>query len=159
DVLEPGLRKIADDESGLAGEAAPSDAPLFSDEPAAPAPARPRSIIERIRTPNALGSGPLLVSPDGPALLVVAELTTDLLSSRNGPTIAKVEALVGELRRGPKTPPGLELAVTGSAVIGRDRTLAQLQSARATELLTVLLVIGLLVAIYRAPLLAVIPLA
>src|SRR5262249_53011727 len=75
DVLEPGLRKIAEAEGGLAGEAAPSDEPLFGDEPAAPAPARPRSIITRIQTPNALGSGPLLVSPDGRALLVVVDLT------------------------------------------------------------------------------------
>ncbi len=159
DVLEPELRKIAEAEGGLAGQLVPSDEPLFGDELAAPAPEPPRSIIARIRTPNALGSGPLLVSPDGQALLVVLELTTDFLSRRNRPTIAKVEELVRDLRRREQTPPGIELAVTGSAVIGRDRTRAQLESARATELLTVLLVVGLLVAIYRAPLPALIPLA
>jgi uncharacterized membrane protein YdfJ with MMPL/SSD domain len=53
DVLEPGLRQIADDEGGLA--AADTDEPLFADEGM---PAQPRrSIIARIRTPNAPGAG------------------------------------------------------------------------------------------------------
>src|SRR5262249_54716515 len=55
-------------------------------------------------------------------------------------------------------PPGDTTYLTGSAVVGRDHTQAQLQSARATEFWTVLLVIALLVLIYRAPLLAAIPL-
>src|SRR5581483_10844341 len=49
--------------------------------------------------------------------------------------------------------------VTGSAVMGRDHSLAQLQAVRDTGLLTVVLVVGLLIVIYRAPLLALIPLA
>ncbi|TMQ30740.1 MAG: hypothetical protein E6K70_23720, partial [Planctomycetota bacterium] len=44
-------------------------------------------------------------------------------------------------------------------VVGRDHTRAQRDSARATEVLTIILVIALLVIIYRAPLLALIPLA
>jgi RND superfamily putative drug exporter len=160
DVLEPRLRNIADAEGGLASEAAPSDEPLFGDEaPAAPKKPKPKSIILRIRTPNAPGSGALLVSPDGQALLVVVELTTDFLSKINWPTITKIEDLVRELRQQQQLPPGVDIAVTGSAVIGRDRNLAQLQSARATETLTVVLVIVLLILIYRAPLLAIIPLA
>jgi RND superfamily putative drug exporter len=160
DVLEPGLRRLADEEGGLAAQPAPSDEPLFGDDssPAPPKPTR-RSILARIRTPNAPGSGALLISPDRRALLVVVELTTELLSSRNWPVIDKVEGLVRDLRDGGRLPPGSDVTVTGSAVIGRDHTRAQLQSARATELLTVALVIGLLVLIYRAPLLALIPLA
>jgi RND superfamily putative drug exporter len=92
-------------------------------------------------------------------LLVVVELTTEFLSTDNWPTLTKIEDLVGDLRRPGKVPPGLEVALTGSAVIGRDHTLAQLHSIRATGLLTVVMVIGLLVVIYRAPLLALIPLA
>src|SRR5262249_14096823 len=61
--------------------------------------------------------------------------------------------------RSDRVPAGFNIAVTGSAVVGRDHTLAQLRSARATELLTVVLVVVLLVLIYRAPLLALIPLA
>src|SRR5262249_3903020 len=152
-------RNFAEAEGGLAFEIKPSEDPLFSteDKPSAP-PAR-RSIIAQIRTPNAPGSGALLVSPDRQALLVVVQLTTEFLTDRNWPTIAKIEELVHRLGQQNKIPPGLQIALTGSAVIGRDHTLAQLESARATSTLTVVLVVVLLVLIYRAPLLALIPLA
>ncbi len=161
DVLEPGLRQIAESEGGLAFEAKATDDPLFSDEgDAKPSESsQPRSIIARIRTPNAPGVGGLLVSPDEKAMLVVVELTTEFLSDRNWPTIAKVEALIARLRDEGKVPQGLDIALTGSAVIGRDHSRAQLESVRATGILTVVLVVILLVLIYRAPLLALIPLA
>jgi RND superfamily putative drug exporter len=160
DVLEPGLRKIAESEGGLASAPAPSEEPLFAtDEPAkAPAPPAKHSIIDRIRTPNAPGTGAFLISPDHRALLVVVELTTEFLSDANWPAITKIENLMHELRESGKLPDGLEMAITGSAVIGRDHNVAQLQSVRATETLTVVLVIVLLLLIYRAPLLAIIPL-
>jgi putative drug exporter of the RND superfamily len=162
DVLEPGLRRIADDQGGLVSQAAPSeDERLFDDEPAPPPQPRPqteRSIMYRIRTPNAPGAGALLVSPDHKALLVVIELTTEFTSHANWPTITRVEDLVGDLKQQGKLPEGLDIAVTGSAVIGRDHSLAELRSARATGLLTVVLVVVLLIVIYRAPLLALIPL-
>jgi RND superfamily putative drug exporter len=157
DVLESGLRQIAEDEGGLASELLPAE-PLFPDEAAPAPPDRPRSIIARIRTPNAPGSGALLTSQDGQAGLVAVELTTDFLSTRNWPTIAKVENLIQQLQQQGRVPPGLDLFVTGSAVLGRDRAQAQLSSARATEVWTVVLVVALLVLIYRAPLLALIPL-
>jgi RND superfamily putative drug exporter len=159
EVLDPGLRKIAEAEGGLASEPAPSEEPLFADDKAAPVKPANRSIMARIHTPNAPGFGALLVSPDRQVLLVVIELTTSFLEHNNWPTLAKVEDLVEGLRMQGKLPPGLDIAVTGSAAIGRDHSLAQLQSVHATERLTVLLVIVLLILIYRAPLLALIPLA
>jgi RND superfamily putative drug exporter len=159
DDLEPGLRKIANAEGGLGSEPAPSQEPLFSTEPAPPPKPVRRSIMWRIRTPNAPGAGALLVSPDQRALLVVVELTTEFLSTDNWQTIDSISDLVGRLRQEGKVPPGVAISMTGSAVIGRDHTVAQLQSVRATEFLTILLVIVLLVLIYRAPLLALIPLA
>jgi RND superfamily putative drug exporter len=159
DILEPGLRKIAEDEGGLAGELAPSDEPLFSSQPQENRPAKPKSIIARIRTPNAPVTGALLVSEDGKAMLVVVELTTEFHSRRNWPTLDKIEELVTRLGQEGKTPPQLDISVTGSAVMGRDHTQAQLQSAKDTERLTILLVVVLLIVIYRSPLLALIPLA
>ena len=158
DVLEPGLREIAKSEGGLAAEPAPSDEPLFGGEPEQLAPSGKQPIIARIRTPNAPGVGGLLVSPDGQALLVVVELTTEFLATRNWPIIDKIDGLVSDLRTQGRLPTGIEIALTGSAPIGRDHALAQFRSARATELLTVVLVVALLVLIYRAPLLAAIPL-
>jgi RND superfamily putative drug exporter len=159
DQLEPGLRKIADADGGLASQPTVTDEPLFGDEPAPPPKPAKRSIMARIRTPNAPGTGALLISADRQVLLVVVELTTEFLSKDNWPTITKVKHLIQELEQGGKVPPGLELVLTGSAVIGRDNSLAQLQSSRAIGILTVVLVVGLLIVIYRAPLLALIPLA
>lgn len=166
DTLEAALRQIAKDEGGLAGEPVASDQPLFADEspfskesaPEKPKEPSRRSIIARVRTPSSPAGGAFLVSQDGKALLVVVELTNDFLARENHPTIAKVEGLVRDLQQQGKVPKGLNLSVTGSAVIGRDHTVAELQSVRATQIFTFVLVIGLLAVIYRAPLVALIPL-
>jgi RND superfamily putative drug exporter len=157
DVLEPGLRQIAKEEGGLASETRPLEEPPDLNE-IGPEPTRPKSIIYRVRTPNAPGTGALLVSADEKALLVVIDLTTEFLSARNWPIIDKINHLIHELQRQGRVPPGLDISMTGSAVVGRDHTWAELQSTRDTELLTVILVVILLVIIYQAPLLALIPL-
>ncbi|HEX6984167.1 MAG TPA: MMPL family transporter, partial [Planctomycetaceae bacterium] len=106
--------------------------------------------------------GPLLDSEDGQATLVRISLTTEYVEKRNGPLIDAVQDLIdparGELRREGLIPPGLDLYLSGPAVVGKDMREAAVNSARATELATVLLVVGLLVLIYRAPVLALIPL-
>jgi putative drug exporter of the RND superfamily len=104
-VLEPGLRAIAAAEGGLADQPPSEDEPLFPDDTAPAPPPQQRSIIARIRTPNAPGTGTLLVSEDERVLLVVVELTTEFLSSRNWPIIARIEGLVDDLRRQGKFPP------------------------------------------------------
>ncbi|MDQ3331522.1 MAG: MMPL family transporter [Planctomycetota bacterium] len=106
--------------------------------------------------------GPLLNSRDGHATLVRISLTTEYLEKSNAPLIDAVQELIdpdaGELRRDMKIPAGLDLYLSGPAVVGKDMREAALKSASATESATVLLVIGLLLLIYRAPVLAFIPL-
>ena len=157
DELRPGVLKIAEDEGGLAYEIKPGEeGALFGEEK--PAKPQRRSIIGRVRTPNALGAGALQISPDGKELLVVVDLTTNFQARRNWEIIDKINALVKRLTEQGKVPPGLDINLTGSAVIGRDNAVAELESAHNTERLTVILVVVLLVVIYRAPLLALIPL-
>src|SRR5207247_240608 len=133
--------------------------PLFSADSGTERPPERRSIIARIRSPATPGSGALLVSPDGRAMLVVLETMPEFLSSETWPTIDRVSSLIADLREQGKVPEGMRIELTGSAVIGRDHARAELDSVRATEWLTVAMVIGLLIVIYRAPLLAIIPLA
>ncbi|MFN0052981.1 MAG: MMPL family transporter [Planctomycetales bacterium] len=110
--------------------------------------------------------GPLLDSQDGEATLVILPLKSEFLEWSNKPIIERVEKLLRvELREelDPQTqasviPPGLDLAMSGSATVGRDMLVATDESGKKTELWTTILVILLLAVIYRSFFLAIIPL-
>jgi RND superfamily putative drug exporter len=103
--------------------------------------------------------GKLLVSDDQEASLVIMPLRSEFLEYNNIPIIDRIEKLLyNELRNESLVPTGLDLAMSGSATVGRDMLVAARESSRATEKWTIILVILLLVAIYRSPLLALIPL-
>lgn len=150
--LRERLLQIAEQQGGLAK--APDEG---SDKPAAAA--SHQSSISDIRTFRDQTMGRLLRSQDGKATLVLVELTTDFLDSHNQITVKAIEDLLfsdQEFRS--HIPPGLDLSLSGEATVGRDMQVAAKNSAKATEHLTIVLVVVLLVAIYRAPLLALIPL-
>ena len=118
-------------------------------------------IVSQIKTFNDKQIGHLLDSEDGKATLVIMELRTEFLERANHPMILEVEDLIASLKTGKGSdgmPPGLDLSISGTATAGRDLRQAADESASATELWTVILVLGLLLAIYRAPGLALIPL-
>ncbi len=102
--------------------------------------------------------GALLVSPDKKATIIFLELTTAFQDQRNIPLIAEIEALIADLRKADKIPAGLEIGVAGSATAGRDLDLAEAASARTIERWTIGIVVLLLLFLYRAPLVAFIPL-
>ena len=114
--------------------------------------------VAAVMTPRDRVVGPLFESADGRAALVVLGLRTEFGEVGNGPLVGAVEGLVDRLRRGGAVPAGLELAVSGTAVVGRDMRDAAHRSGDATHLASLVLVVGLLLAIYRAPLLAAVPL-
>jgi RND superfamily putative drug exporter len=117
------------------------------------------SLVKRIRTPADGTAGALLVSQDKQAALVVVDLDLTFLDSRGWPWVSHVEDLVQRLSQAGQVPPGLTINVTGSATAGRDLTRAESQSVRAIEVWTIIAVITLLILLYRAPLVALIPLA
>ena len=100
--------------------------------------------------------GKFLVSDDRQASIVNIKLTTDFTDGRNDPIVATVEEVVASVQK--HKPAGLQLEISGTSTVGRDMRRAQRDSSKSTEKWTVLLVLGLLIAIYRAPLLAIIPL-
>ena len=122
--------------------------------------AEKNSIIEKVRDFNDNQVGRLLNSADGKATLIIVELKTEFLDYRNKGTIDRIQKLIdpenGELRK--KVPPGLHLALSGPATVGRDMLVAADESAKSTENWTMALVIVLLLVIYRAPFPAFIPL-
>ena len=154
DVLKPGLEKTLD--KFFQDESEPSSA--ATDENGL----RDKRIVEKI-TCHADGPiGELFNSKDKQATLVEVELTTDFTDGRNDAAIEAVEAYLARIPDQDVSadghPTGLQLDMTGSATVGRDMRRAARESAKATELWTVLLVMFLLIVIYRAPLLAIIPL-
>ncbi len=114
--------------------------------------------VAAVLTPQDRVVGPLFESRDRQAAIVVLGLRTEFGETRNAPLVTAVEELVEALRISGTVPAGLELAVSGTAVVGRDMREATERSGAATHLASLVLVIGLLLAIYRAPLLAAVPL-
>jgi RND superfamily putative drug exporter len=114
--------------------------------------------ISNIRSFRDLGMGNLLVSKDGKAKLIIVELTTEFLDSWNHGPVGEIEKLLEDEEFSKHIPEGLKISLSGEATVGRDMLDAAKNSAKATELLTVVLVLVLLGAIYRAPLMAIIPL-
>lgn len=143
--LRPGLERIAREET-VAEAGGPSRH------------GRHQPLIMRIRTFEDSDAGSLLISQDRKASLVLVDLATDYMVRRNIPVVARVDDLLKRLHREGAVPAGLQAALTGSAVLGRDMMVAESQSAHAIERWTIGLVVVLLLAFYRAPLLAVIPL-
>jgi RND superfamily putative drug exporter len=102
--------------------------------------------------------GPLLTSKNQKATLTILELKTEFLERQNALVVGRIEHLVNDPEVLGQKPYGLSLALSGSATVGRDMLRAEKQSASRTENLTKILVIVLLLSIYRAPLLALVPL-
>ncbi|MBT6156626.1 MAG: MMPL family transporter [Planctomycetaceae bacterium] len=125
------------------------------------------SIIQRVRCFSDKSIGRLLESKDHKASLVRVELSTEFLIKDNREFIRKIETLVGGNEAGELgalhsellRPPGLDLALSGSATVGRDMKVNAEKSASDTHTWTLILLIALLLVIYRAPVLVIIPLA
>ena len=159
DVLKERLQKIANGEYGLletevkAGQAASAGKNGKTEKDS-----RQQPLISRIRAFDNDVVGSLLMSDDRQATLVILEFTTDYATVRNQPAIQAVETTLADLRLHAQIPAGLELHLTGSAVVGRDISRASQESASGTEKWTIVLVVALTLVVYHAPLLAFIPL-
>lgn len=116
------------------------------------------TLFSRVRSSADELVGPLLVSHDGHAVLVLVELKTDFFDLRNRVPLQAIEGVLKELTHANAVPPGVIVSLSGSAAVGRDLNAARIESANVVEIATLLLVVVLLVFIYRAPLPALIPL-
>ncbi|MCA9020064.1 MAG: MMPL family transporter, partial [Planctomycetaceae bacterium] len=146
DTLKPQLENIVEEQGGYATEN------IEQGE------VSKKSNISRIRTYTDKSIGDLLQSEDNKASLVIVELSTEFLDQSNAKTVESIENLLKNDEFKKSIQPGLDITLSGIATVGRDMIRAANQSAEATELWTVLLVIMLLIIIYRAPILALIPL-
>ncbi len=120
--------------------------------------AEPDLRIGGIASYRDLAIGKRLTSADGRCTLIQVSLGAPFLAEQTRVTMDRAE---GRLRRlvagaGPGAP---RLFATGSAGVGRDMNRACADSLDGTTLATVGLVVVILLLVYRAPLLALVPLA
>ncbi|MGD0897556.1 MAG: MMPL family transporter [Thermoguttaceae bacterium] len=119
------------------------------------------SHITAVRTFDEPIIGGKLISPRGPngqAVLVVLQLDTEFMVVANIDIVKQVFNAVDSVRKEQDCPKGLELGVTGSAAIGSDMLLSADESIHNTELWTICLVVLILLLVYRAPGLVIVPL-
>jgi RND superfamily putative drug exporter len=119
-------------------------------------PAEVRSRLT-VRSPGALaimGKANPLRSSDGRATIVSVNLPYSHASTQAVQIVNDIHAALGERAR----PPGLSAAVTGSAAYGRDYIVATERSHDRIVVLTIVVIVVILLAVYRAPLAAIVPL-
>jgi len=148
--IEPGLRMI----QSRTGE---GKEPLPLSESPDRIPEK-NQIIRGVWTFEDARIGPLLRSKDGNSTLVLVELRTEFLNRRNKLVLSRIEDLLKSTEVQAALPAGLEVNLSGAATVGRDMLVAEAESSRQTDHYTKVLVIVLLLAIYRAPLMVLIPL-
>ncbi len=115
--------------------------------------------ILAVHSPGSEVIGKRLVSEDRQAALVVLSSKDEFMATANIRSLAAVNAALDEARAAVNFPAGLTMGVTGSAAIGGDMLSSAKESIDNTELSTIVLVVAILLVVYRAPLLVLIPLA
>jgi RND superfamily putative drug exporter len=96
------------------------------------------------------------VSKNGQATVTLLNIKNEFMATANLRLLKEVQPVLDEARR--TAPEGLNVGITGSAAIGGDMLRSTAESIQNTELTTVALVVVILLLVYRAPLLVLIPL-
>ena len=96
--------------------------------------------------------------PAGQATLVVLQLRTEFMAIGNMPVVESILQRLDQIRRHGDLPTGLRLEVTGAAALGADILFSAEESIVNTERTTIALVVVILLLVYRAPGLVIIPL-
>jgi RND superfamily putative drug exporter len=96
-------------------------------------------------------------SERGQAALILLLLRNEFMATDNIRVLERVRQSLAQFAAEPTVPPGLRFGISGSAAVGGDTLTSARESIKNTELATVLLVVAILLAVYRAPLLAIVP--
>lgn len=110
--------------------------------------------LRTVRGPADPLLGQRLVSADGRAALLLVALNSPFLATRTRQAVDRIEAVLNEELPAAVRP---RLHLTGPAGVGRDLGVALMSSLHGTTWATVALVLVTLLIVYRAPLLALIP--
>lgn len=117
-------------------------------------PDRPAPILRVIGPHSDPHVAERLVSRDGTMQLVLVPLSTSFVAPVTQEAVSRLIGLAAPLPR----PEGLELRWSGDAVVGRDYMNDVQTSLDRAAIATVFLLLGVLLFVYRSPLLAAVPL-
>jgi RND superfamily putative drug exporter len=117
-------------------------------------PDRPAPLLRVLGPDSPKEVAQYLVSDDGTAEILAAQLGTSFVSPVTQDAVAELEAIV----RATTPPAGLQVRWTGDAVFGRDYMQNVQKSLDRAAIATVFLLLIVLLAVYRAFLLALVPL-
>jgi RND superfamily putative drug exporter len=124
------------------------------------AQAHPELGFKKLDTYRSPVIGPRLIGAGGDgrarAVLTIIALDGTYLAKTTRVAVDRILEWLEEERTRP--PSGLDLAITGSAVVGHDINTAANESIANTTWTTVILVVLILLVVYRSPLLAMVPL-
>ncbi len=92
--------------------------------------------------------------------MIVMQLSNEFMAVDNVRLVKSLEMLIRDIRKLHESiaREGVEVGVSGPAAIGADMLRAADASVRQTEIISILMVLGILILIYRSPLLVLIPL-
>jgi RND superfamily putative drug exporter len=96
------------------------------------------------------------VSKQGQATVTLLKIQNEFMATANMNVLNGVLAIINQAKA--DVPAGLNVGITGSAAIGGDMLSAASESIRSTEWATLLLVVIILLVVYRAPLMVLVPL-
>ncbi|RMG02734.1 MAG: MMPL family transporter [Planctomycetota bacterium] len=105
--------------------------------------------------------GEKLISPpgeNGQAALVILQMQGEIMAVENMEPMSRIYDKFRALDKAETKPAGLTLGITGSGAIGTDMLFAAEESIKRTEWATIGLIILILLVVYRAPILAAVPL-
>jgi len=97
------------------------------------------------------------LGPDGQATFILLRLGREFMETENIEVLSTMRQQLRKARADKDWPDGLELGISGSAAIGGDMLSSAKESIANTEITTVILVVLILLAVYRAPILMIIP--
>lgn len=120
---------------------------------------RPDLKLGRVETYRDGIAGARLTSGDRQCTLICLSLGTPYLAVATQNAVNEAEAVARRVFAEHDQADGADLFVTGAAGIGRDLTVVAGDSLDSTTWATILLVVVVLLLVYRAPLLALVPLA
>ena len=104
--------------------------------------------------------GHKLLSADKHARLITVQLGNDFTATANIDILNGIEAVIAEVRaeHAELVSDDLQIQISGSAAFGADMLRAAASVVKKTEIVTIVLVLGILALVYRGPFLIAIPL-